>query len=248
MTPEAVKLLPCPSALKTMHKPYVAYWDDKHETLVCPTAVVQCTCGFKGPERYGDDCQEQAIEAWNTRHATEPKEALNPPASPSEEAVDPVMKVSMENKRKEIFNDLTTPPPIVLDNKFILKTPNYQMPEPTGKTPLKLQLPPIAGGDWDIEALSAETHKIYCEAYQKRHGKPYWTNGDYSKLDEETKEYDRHFVRWAITRFALARDVVLKKRDCSCKELGWLDGCPGCAVSAVAIALEKAGIRIKWEE
>lgn len=53
----------------------------------------------------------------------------------------------------------------------------------------------------DIEALAAETHKIYCEAYEKRFGKPFWTNGDYSKLDEPTKEYDRHFVRWAIKRF-----------------------------------------------
>lgn len=65
------------------------------------------------------------------------------------------------------------------------------------------QLPTASSSprEHDIEALAAETHKIYCEAYEKRHGKPYWTNGDYSKLDEPTKEYDRFFVRWAIKRF-----------------------------------------------
>lgn len=47
-----------------------------------------------------------------------------------------------------------------------------------------------------IEKLSAEIHKCYCRAYERRFGKPYWTNGDYSKLDEPTKDYDREMAKW----------------------------------------------------
>ena len=46
-----------------------------------------------------------------------------------------------------------------------------------------------------IEELSEAVHKAYCRQYEKKHSKPYWTNGDYSKLDEETKEFDRVTVR-----------------------------------------------------
>ena len=50
------------------------------------------------------------------------------------------------------------------------------------------------------EMLAAEIHAVYCRAYEKRFGKPYWTGGDYSKLDEPTKDYDRAFVDWHIAR------------------------------------------------
>ena len=46
------------------------------------------------------------------------------------------------------------------------------------------------------EELAAEVHNVYCKAYERRFGKPYWTNGDYSKLDKETQDYDRAFVLW----------------------------------------------------
>jgi len=52
-----------------------------------------------------------------------------------------------------------------------------------------------------LEQLSAETHKIYCEQYKKNFGKEYHTGGNYSKLDEPTKDYDRAFVRWAYAKF-----------------------------------------------
>ena len=61
------ELKACPSGENTKHTPYVMFWDDKHEELICPTAKVSCTCGFQGPERYGENCQEEAIQAWNTR-------------------------------------------------------------------------------------------------------------------------------------------------------------------------------------
>lgn len=56
-----------------------------------------------------------------------------------------------------------------------------------------------------MEALSAEVHKVYCEQYEKDNGKPYWTNGEYSKLDERTKEYDRNIVRWHLALLKKAK-------------------------------------------
>ncbi|KKN24448.1 hypothetical protein LCGC14_0894730 [marine sediment metagenome] len=52
----------------------------------------------------------------------------------------------------------------------------------------------------EIEKLSEEIHKLYCEQYLKDNRKPYWTNGDYSKLDERTKEYDRNIAKFIIKR------------------------------------------------
>jgi hypothetical protein len=52
----------------------------------------------------------------------------------------------------------------------------------------------------EIERLAEEVHQVYCEQYEKKHGKPYWTGGDYSKLDEVTKDFDRAIVRWHLSR------------------------------------------------
>ena len=46
-----------------------------------------------------------------------------------------------------------------------------------------------------IEKISELVHKAYCKQYLIKIGKEYWTKGDYSLLDEETKEYDRVTVR-----------------------------------------------------
>lgn len=54
----------------------------------------------------------------------------------------------------------------------------------------------------EVERISAEIHKCYCRAYENTFGKPYWTNGDYSKLDEPTKDYDRIIARWHIANRA----------------------------------------------
>ena len=56
----------------------------------------------------------------------------------------------------------------------------------------------MSGEKMDRELISAEIHKCYCRAYERRFGKPYWTNGDYSKLDEATKDYDREMADWHI--------------------------------------------------
>jgi len=52
----------------------------------------------------------------------------------------------------------------------------------------------------DIESLAAEVHKVYCDQRIKNGQEPYWTNGDYSKLDEPTKEYDRAMARWYLNK------------------------------------------------
>lgn len=52
------------------------------------------------------------------------------------------------------------------------------------------------------EELAAEVHRVYCAQYEKNFGKPYRTGGDYSKLDESTKDYDRAFVRWHQEKIA----------------------------------------------
>lgn len=52
--------------------------------------------------------------------------------------------------------------------------------------------------DKELEVIAMQVHQAYCVQYEVKHGKPYWTLGDYSKLDEETKEFDRATVRTVI--------------------------------------------------
>ncbi len=51
---------------------------------------------------------------------------------------------------------------------------------------------------YEIEELASQIHQVYCEYYKNRHGKNYWTNGDYDKLDEATKEADRYMARFIL--------------------------------------------------
>lgn len=50
----------------------------------------------------------------------------------------------------------------------------------------------------EIENLSREVHKLYCEEYRASKGEEYWTKGNYDLLDEETKEYDRNIARYIL--------------------------------------------------
>lgn len=52
----------------------------------------------------------------------------------------------------------------------------------------------------DMEMLAAEVHGVYCTQYEAKHGKAYWTMGNYDLLDEDTKEFDRAIVRWHLKR------------------------------------------------
>lgn len=58
-----------------------------------------------------------------------------------------------------------------------------------------------------VEYLSEKVHQAYCKQYEKKNGKPYWTNGDYSLLDEEIKEFDRVTVR-VILDCITSKEVV----------------------------------------
>lgn len=84
--------------------------------------------------------------------------------------------------------------------------------------------PPIL--ESEIETLSAEVHQLYCAQYLKDHGKKYWTDGDYSKLEERVKEYDRNIVRWHLTHRhpRLGISHCMNLGDCPCHSLPTLEG------------------------
>ena len=62
-------LEPCPFHDKEKYgPPYIASWsDDPKSDLQHAVAQVRCDCGASGPERYGVQCKELAVEAWNSR-------------------------------------------------------------------------------------------------------------------------------------------------------------------------------------
>lgn len=47
----------------------------------------------------------------------------------------------------------------------------------------------------NIEFICEAVHKAYCDERVRQGKEPYWTGGDYNKLDEATKDYDRATVR-----------------------------------------------------
>lgn len=49
-----------------------------------------------------------------------------------------------------------------------------------------------------MEKLAEAVHRAYCKSYALRTGKEYWTKGDYSCLDEATKQIDRETVKAVI--------------------------------------------------
>lgn len=63
----------------------------------------------------------------------------------------------------------------------------------------------------ELETVSAEIHKLYCIQYEKDHSTPYWTEGDYSKLEERVKEYDRNIARFVLEREALIIQKVIEE-------------------------------------
>jgi DnaJ-class molecular chaperone len=50
-----------------------------------------------------------------------------------------------------------------------------------------------------VELMAKAVHEAYCECYEEREGKPYWTGGDYDKLDQSWKEVDRTIVRTVLS-------------------------------------------------
>lgn len=68
-----------------------------------------------------------------------------------------------------------------------------------------------------IERCAEKVHQSYCSYYEQVHGKPYWTKGDYSKLSEEVKEFDRASVRAALDASGLRE--AQQERDIYRREL-----------------------------
>lgn len=64
-----------------------------------------------------------------------------------------------------------------------------------------------------IEELAERIHKAYCKHYQKVKGEPYWTGGDYSKLDEETKEYDRVIARLLTSELEKCKEYITELKE-----------------------------------
>lgn len=61
------------------------------------------------------------------------------------------------------------------------------------------------------EKLAAEVHALYCDQYLIDHGEPYWTGGDYSKLDEHAKQYDRNIALWLLVGLEAQRTSLFSK-------------------------------------
>lgn len=88
----------------------------------------------------------------------------------------------------------------------------------------------------DIEGLAESVHRAYCANYLARTGAPYWTNGDYSRLDDETKEIDRATVRAVL-------DIILANTP---EVLAVVDGqvfmgSPGCMMDSGLIISKPQG-------
>ncbi len=56
----------------------------------------------------------------------------------------------------------------------------------------------------EIEKICESVHKAYCKYHLEHKGTEYWTKGDYSKLNEEGKEYDRRTVKAVIEAISKA--------------------------------------------
>ena len=63
----------------------------------------------------------------------------------------------------------------------------------------------------DIEGICEKVHKAYCKYHLENKGTEYWTKGDYNKLTEEGKEYDRRTVGAVIN--AIIQSFGLKNME-----------------------------------
>lgn len=62
--------------------------------------------------------------------------------------------------------------------------------------------------DIDMEELAAVVHRAYCEEYERQKDEPYWTKGDYSKLDDNVKEFDRVTVKAIVSAIFLPDGIA----------------------------------------
>ena len=54
------------------------------------------------------------------------------------------------------------------------------------------------------ERIAKKIHKVYCKYHLEVRGEEYWTKGDYSLLDEPTKDADRYMADFVEEEIAKA--------------------------------------------
>jgi 3-keto-L-gulonate-6-phosphate decarboxylase len=79
-------------------------------------------------------------------------------------------------------------------NKIVDDEETYEKCIKQAKSDISALVKEIIGED-SIEKICEQVHKAYCKYHLEHKGTEYWTGGDYSKLTEEGKEYDRRTVR-----------------------------------------------------
>lgn len=62
----------------------------------------------------------------------------------------------------------------------------------------------------NIEPICEAVHKAYCKQRLKQGKSEYWTKGDYTKLNEVAKDYDRATVR-AVLRYLVDNNITALK-------------------------------------
>jgi len=71
-----------------------------------------------------------------------------------------------------------------------------------------------------LEEWAEKVHHAYCAERLRQTGEEYWTKGDYSLLDEDTKEFDRVMVRLFLTHIDSLQAKVDAVRNDEC--MGWV--------------------------
>ena len=72
-----------------------------------------------------------------------------------------------------------------------------------------------------IEKCAKSVHKAYCACYLKKHGKEYWTKGNYNLLDEPTKEIDRKAVKAVFSELGFTNTMENNITQDFLKGKGW---------------------------
>ena len=67
------KLKPCPGC--GSDDVYICAWTEGMGSLSENVGEIRCDCGFRGPQRFGDNAGEEAIEPWNHRPREQKLEA-----------------------------------------------------------------------------------------------------------------------------------------------------------------------------
>ncbi len=62
-----------------------------------------------------------------------------------------------------------------------------------------------------LEKCAEAVHRVYCDYHLKSKGEEYWTKGDYSLLDEPTKQIDRETVK-AVLEVLKDETISLDKK------------------------------------